>query len=141
MTLNNLRLKRKMTLVTMLTCVTALLLASVGFVIYDLSAFRSGIIDEQMSHAGILASNSTAALSFGDSSAATEVLASLREESEVVAAGIYKPDGALFASYLGKGQTADALPARLGKSRAEFEGGFIKAYKEIDLKGEHLGAL
>ncbi len=141
MRLSNLRLRRKLTVITMLTSVTALVLASVGFVIYDLSSFRSRVVDEQEGHAEILAANSTAALSFRDSSAATEVLASLRGESQIVAAGIYTPEGALFASYLGKTSSANVLPVRLGKDRIQLDGGFIKVYKEVDLKGEHLGTL
>ena len=42
MTFKDMSIKRKLMLITIVTSSLALLLASIGFVVYDLTAFRAG---------------------------------------------------------------------------------------------------
>ena len=99
MNLKNLSIKRKLTLITMLTSVLALLLASLGFLTYHLIAFRRLMSHDLMTQAEIIGSNSTAALAFNDESTATETLLALKAKEEITAAALYTPDGSVFARY------------------------------------------
>ena len=70
MDIRNFSIKRKLTLITMLTSCFALLLSSVGFLIYDLIAFRRAMSQDLMSQAQIIGSNIAAAVAFKDEKAA-----------------------------------------------------------------------
>ena len=94
-------------LITMVTSSLALLLASVGFLAYDLMAFRARMSHDLMTQAEIIGSNSMAALAFQDKKATREILSALQAKDEIVAAAIYTPDGTAVRR----------LPARLGARR------------------------
>ena len=61
-----LSIKGKLMLITMLTSSVALLLASAGFLVYDLVAFRARMSQDLMTQAEIIGANSMAALAFHD---------------------------------------------------------------------------
>ena len=96
--IRNWSIKRKLMLITMATVSIALLLASAGFLAYDLVTFRNGMNSELSSFAEIIGDNSAAALAFQDDRAARDILAALRVRKEIVAAGLYR-NGRLFAHY------------------------------------------
>ena len=110
--LRTLSIKRKLMLITMSTSTVALLLASVGFVVYDLVAFRSQMSDDLMTQAEIVGANSMAALAFRDGPAAREILSALKAREGIVAAALYAPDGSLVADYRRDNGAVRAVPAR-----------------------------
>src|SRR2546422_4898850 len=75
----DLSIRRKLTLIIMLTSSVALLLACAAFVSYDLYTFRQAKVHDLTTLAEIIGSNSTAALTFGDSNSAKEILGALRD--------------------------------------------------------------
>jgi len=62
--LRNSSIKRKLTLIIMAASTVALLLASTGFVSYELFTFRQKMVRDLSTLADIIANRSTAALSF-----------------------------------------------------------------------------
>ena len=92
-------IKRKLMLITTVTSSLALLLASAGFVLYDLAAFRTRMSQDLVTQAEIISANSMAALAFRDERTVSEFLGALRAKEEIEAAAIYTPDGRLFAVY------------------------------------------
>src|SRR4051812_34302033 len=98
--LQNISIRRKLTVITMLTTGLALLLACGSFVIYDLLTFREEMVKELTSMTDIIGANSTAALSFGDQADATGTLASLRSQPAILGARVIAADGKIFASYV-----------------------------------------
>ena len=141
MNLKNLSIKRKLTLITMLTSVLALLLASLGFLTYDLIAFRRLMSHDLMTQAEIIGSNSTAALAFNDESTATETLSALKAKEEITAAALYTPDGSLFARYHRQGKNEIPLPAQPEDERIFFEKNHLKVFHEIVMHDQTLGFL
>ena len=105
-------IKRKLMLITTVTSSLALLLASAGFLLYDLTAFRARMSHDLMTQAEIISANSMAALAFQDERTVSEILAALRAKDEIVAAAIYTPDGRLFAVYRRDPQRRTVLPSR-----------------------------
>ena len=99
MILQNLSIKRKLTLITMLTSSIALILSSASFLIYDLVSFRHLLSQDLMTQAQIIGYNSAGAMEFKDEPAATATLSALTAKEDIVTAVLYKPDGKIFAHY------------------------------------------
>ncbi|MGV3755550.1 MAG: ATP-binding protein [Verrucomicrobiota bacterium] len=96
-----LALRRKLTLIIMMTALTALLLASTGFILYDVSNYRRVIQGDLTGLADITGANSSAAITFNDAAAAEkDTLSLLRERPHIMAAIVYRSDGTVFASYV-----------------------------------------
>src|ERR1700756_6054813 len=99
MILQDLSIKRKLTLITMLTSSLALVLFSASFLIYDLVSFRHLLSQDLMTQAEIIGYNSAGAMEFKDEAAATATLSALTAKEDIVTAVLYKPDGNVFAHY------------------------------------------
>jgi hypothetical protein len=137
----NLSIRRKLTLIVMVTTCTAILLACGAFLAFDIHTLWQTRLRDLETLAEVLGSNSTAALTFNDPTTAREVLQSLAAKSHVMAASLYRSDGAIFASYV-----RDPAPARFAfpspeSSGARFEADRLVAFRTILLDGHHLGTV
>jgi PAS domain S-box-containing protein len=106
-----LRVQAKVVTLTMLTAMTALLLAGAALFWYEQNDAQSKVGAELTSLAQVIAGNTAAALAFKDRKAATETLAGLRAEPQIVAAGIYDDEGGLVATYARAGANPKFPPA------------------------------
>jgi signal transduction histidine kinase/CheY-like chemotaxis protein len=142
MILQNLSIKRKLTLITMLTSSIALVLSSVSFLIYDLVSFRHLLSQDLMTQAEIIGYNSAGAMEFKDEPAATATLSALTAKEDIVTAVLYKPDGKMFAHYF-RANTANPgfLPSHLQEKGYRFERGYLEVFQEVTINGEHVGTL
>ena len=104
-------LRRKLTVVVMITTVVALTCAALAFVVYDVLMVRHSLQTNRTILAEIVGSNSTAALTFKDQDSARETLRALRAEREVTAATVYNAAGEPFASYVRDSDAAYVPPA------------------------------
>jgi signal transduction histidine kinase/DNA-binding response OmpR family regulator len=104
-------IKRKLTLLVMLTTTIALLAAAVQFVVRDVRDYQRRIVDDLAILARILGENCTSQLEFEAPKEATQALASLQAKPHVLAAALYTKDGKLFARYPADTNSAAALPA------------------------------
>jgi signal transduction histidine kinase/DNA-binding response OmpR family regulator len=77
----------------------ALLLASVGFGIYERASYRRDMARELSTLAGTLGANTAASLAFDDAKTAREMLGALRSEHSILAAALYDNHGKIFAEY------------------------------------------
>jgi signal transduction histidine kinase/CheY-like chemotaxis protein len=142
MNLQNLSIKRKLMLITMLTSSAALVLSSASFLIYDLISFRHLLTLDLMTQAQIIGYNSAAAMAFRDEAAATATLSALTAKEDIVAAVLYSPDGKIFAHYFPNGSAhPSALPGRSEANGYRFEGGYLEVFHEVTLNGERVGTL
>ena len=142
MSLQNLSIKRKLTLITMLTSSIALILSSASFLIYDLISFRHLLSQDLITQAEIIGYNSAGAMEFKDEPAATATLSALTAKEDIVAAVLYSRDGKMFAHYFRGNKTLPTLlPSRLQKKGYLFEGGYLEVFHDVTLNGEHLGTL
>jgi signal transduction histidine kinase/CheY-like chemotaxis protein len=142
MSLRNLSIKRKLTLLAMLTSGIAVLLSSVSFLVYDLVAFRTLLRQDLMTEAEIVAYNSTAAMAFDDVAAGNVQLSALAAKSHLVMAVLYDNDGRLFARYSREGAVAPPnQPVRDGSQRYRFTGTHMEVFNDVTLRDEQLGTL
>ncbi len=92
-------IERKLVAISLLSSGVALLLAGLSFVAYELADYRQTTLHRLESVAGVIAANSSAALSFNDPRSAEKTLSALRSEKRIVTSCIYAAHGALFAAY------------------------------------------
>jgi len=138
--LRNVSLRRKQTIIVMMISTTALLLACVGFVAYDLVAFRSEMAAHLWSVAEMVGNNSAAAIDFNDPRTGMEVLSALKAEPSIVAAGLERTDGTAFAQFSRNGVPIGAPPANLNNG-TRFEGDWLLAVSPVLNKGEQVGSI
>ena len=143
MTLNlrNLSIKRKLTLLTMLTSGIAVVLSSACFLVYDLVTFRNLLSQDLVTEAEIVAYNSAAAVAFDDEPAANVQLSALTAKSDLVAAVLYDETGRIFAHYYRSDGPTPAPPAPFDGKQYRFTGQYMEAFSPVTLKGERVGTL
>jgi signal transduction histidine kinase/CheY-like chemotaxis protein len=92
--------------------IAAILLVAAGLAVagYNEGLFRAQARREAEVQADILAANLTAALAFNDTDAAAQYLGALRANPEVEAAGVYRQDGVLVATY--RRDPTQSVPSR-----------------------------
>jgi signal transduction histidine kinase/CheY-like chemotaxis protein len=134
-------IRRKLSMVILCTSLLGLSIAGLAFEIYERGSFRSGLIDELISHGDMLGLNTAASLAFNDRKSAQDLLGALRLERHILAACIYDRRGYVFAEYQrddekGKRQ----LPAWQGES-ARFDGDSLTVYRDLKLDGERTGGI
>jgi len=139
--LRNLSIKRKLTLLAVLTTTMAVMLTSASFLIYDLVAFRNILRHDLMTDAEIVAYNSAAALAFNDEAAAKVQLSALTAKSDLAAALLYRSDGRIFARYYRGGIPTAELPRLVEGKLSRVNGQNIEVFSDVSLRGERLGTL
>ncbi len=133
--------RQKVLLVTTLTSLSALLLASITFVSYDLVTFRRDRVNDLRILGKVIGSNSTAAITFGDARSAQEMLSALRATPNIEKAVIYGRSGDPLAVYDGMAASRLATPSRPPAPGVRFERGRLVLSRPIVLDGEAVGTL
>ncbi len=139
--LRHLSIRRKLTLIMMLTSVVALLLACGAFVAYEQVTYRKTMARDLSILADVIGTNSTAALTFRDPDAARDQVRALRAQSHVVSACIYRQDGTPFATYRREDQADGAWPARAEAAGMKLERDYLSVTRPIVLESEIIGTL
>lgn len=138
--LRNLSIRNKLTLILMLASMISLVLASIGFVLNERQTSRQNLAYILSTEATIVGSSVTAALTFGDNAAATEILASLAVQEHIQAGHIFSGQGQeVFASYY---HSADgAGKPRFLQEGQQFTGNWLDVYHPVVLDGELIGTV
>jgi signal transduction histidine kinase len=91
---------RRLAWINMVASGTALILVCLLLTVYDFVTFRTTMLGTFTVQAQIVGSNTVSALTFDDPATAERTLAALRAASHIEGAGLYRPDGRTFATYL-----------------------------------------
>jgi len=138
----NLSIKSKLMLITMLTSSVALVLFSASFLVYDLISFRHFLGEDLATQADIIGYNSAAAMAFKDEAAATVTLSALKAKEDIMAAVLYTPDKKVFAKYIRANISQPVLPTDLPQANgSRFERDDLEVFHNVALNGEPLGML
>ncbi len=137
----DLSIRRKLTLIVMTTTCTAILLACGAFFAFDIHTLRQSRMHDLETLSEVLGSNSTAALTFNDPAAAREVLQSLSAKEHIMAAGLYRTDGAIFATYVRDAERAPFVFPAPESSGTRFEAKRLVVFHTILLDGHRLGTV
>ena len=135
-----LSLRRKLTLIMMLTSSVALLLACAAFVSYDVVNFRRELVQRVSILAETFGDNCAAALEFRDAETARDMLAKLHSNKNIIAGCVYSLDGQVFAVYQRDG--ADVfVPPPLQTVGQKFTGGQLRLFRPVQHQGEVVGTI
>ena len=135
----DLSVRRKLTLLIVVTGSIALSLASAALLIFKTIDLRAETASEISTIADVIGSNTTAALTFQDRGAAEQTLSALRADRRIVRAAVFARDGSLFAHYLQRGAVLE--PPRFLPSGDYFEGSILQVVRPILLNGEPIGTI
>ena len=138
--LNNIPMRRKLTLVILLTCSAVLLLACGILAAYQIVDYRKMAARDLNVLAEVIAQNAQSAVAFDDQNVAQETLAALRSESSVAGACIYDNKGTQFATYLDPKRHI-RLPDHPRKDGLKFEIDGLTVFHPIVLNNKRLGTL
>jgi PAS domain S-box-containing protein len=136
----DLPLQRKMLAMTLFICSAVLCVAIAALFIFQVLNFRSNFQRDTSTLAVIIANNSTAAMSFKDDQAATEVVKSLKAKPSVVSASLVLPDGTLFANF-GKAEKREAWALFPPAGNSMFTNGQLLVTEPVVAKQDQVGTL
>ncbi|HEV2386612.1 MAG TPA: response regulator [Candidatus Acidoferrales bacterium] len=134
-------IRRKLTTISMVTTVLALLAAGAAFIGYDFHDARESKVLDLTTIANVLGSNSAAALVFNDASSAREMLRALGAKPQVVRACLYAPSGRVFAVYTRRNTAAASGWPPIGPEGARFHDGYLDFFHRITLQLETVGTI
>jgi signal transduction histidine kinase len=140
----DLPIRLKITSVSMIAGMAALLIAGASLFAYDFFTFRERLRGELSVEAEIIGANCAAALLFRDQDSATETLGALRAERNLVAAAIYDADGRKFARYIRPGAEDTELSDTVASSTVPFhrvEAGRLYLYHPIRIEDRTVGTV
>jgi len=138
--LENLPIKRKLTLLILTTCTAVLLLACLAIAAFELFNFRRAVARDTTVLADILAKNTQAALSFDDENSAWETLLAFQAEPHIVTACLYRRNGNRFADYTRAGAPAE-FPARPDSDGYRFQGVRLVLFRPVILNDKRVGTI
>ena len=138
--LQDLPIRRKLSIVILLTCTAVLLAACASLAIYEAINFRRAMARDTVVLADILAKNTRAALAFQDETTAGEILQALQSEPHIVGASLYNQDKTWFAGYLRPDATFE-FPSAPAADGAEFASGHLEVYRPVFLNEKRLGTI
>jgi len=134
----------KLTRMNLLMSGTALLLAYITFLGYDLYTLRRDLIATVTAEARIVGENCVTALIFDDPQAAETTLSALHSSPQIRWALIIRANGSTFAGYVRDESSRPQLRARLGPGQTFgywSRGRGILLGSRIDFGGKSLGAV
>jgi signal transduction histidine kinase len=137
----NFSLRRKQTLIIMVTSTVSLVLACVGFSIYEVIAFRNTMKQNLATLANIVDHNTTAALDFKDSKSAEETLSALEGDPSIIGAWLYTTNGQAFAKYDRPNDGIAFTPPDTLPNGTIFQGQRLILCRPVVLNGETFGTL
>lgn len=139
--MRTLTIKYKLIAITMLTCLTALLLSGAGVILWEWLNLRRVMARNISTQAEMIADNCKAALTFEDKDDAEEILQGLHVQTSIVWGCVYDSDGAIFASYFNKNAGEDIRLSKLKEDGYRFADGYLTVYKSIILENEMIGSV
>jgi two-component system, NtrC family, sensor kinase len=139
--LKNLSIRRKQTLIIMLTSTITLLLASVAFLGVEAFNFRGELTDEISTMTQVAGDNCTAALDFNDPKVAEDTLGALRAEPSIANACVYNQQGEVFAVYHRSGKSTIAQNPPVQPPGHEFRDHQLRIFQSITMQGKKMGTI
>jgi two-component system sensor histidine kinase/response regulator len=141
MIFRDLTIRRKLALLTLTSSVFGVILACVGFAIYERQRFHTDIASELTTLADTLGANTAASLAFNDPKTAREMLAALRAEDHVLGACLYDIHGQIFAEYRRAGLGSKFVMPSSNPDGAYFGPDTITRFQSVHLESDKTGSI
>ena len=138
--LSDISIKKKLTILTMLSVLTALVLACTAFVVNDYFLIRRNLEQHLTTLVEVLGENAIASIQFHDKESAEQLLSSLKLEPTVEGAVLYDPAGEVFAGF-SRGNTSFISFSPGDGSAVSYQGNSIQVARRIEMNNEWIGTL
>jgi diguanylate cyclase (GGDEF)-like protein/PAS domain S-box-containing protein len=119
----------------------AVLLASLGFAIYEWQSYRESAVRELTALADTLGANTAASLAFSDQRTAKEMLSALATEPNVLVACLYDNQKRVFADYRSRAGLHTLVLDAQRHDGAYFDGESLTLFRGVLLNGERTGSI
>jgi PAS domain S-box-containing protein len=134
MRIEDVPIRKKLMLITLVITLVVMLLMCGAFFVYEFATFRKATLRQVATLGEILATNSTAALAFQNQDDAREMLSALKAERHIIAAALYDKNGQLFSQYP-EDLPPGSVPSAPGESGFSFVGGHVTGFQPVVQKG------
>jgi two-component system, NtrC family, sensor kinase len=139
--LRDVPIRRKLTIVVMLATWSALLVAALASVAYQVIGYRNGLVHSMSSIALMIGDNSAAALSFNDPSSAGQTLRSLSAHPHITGAVLYDAHGKAFATYKAPARQRPFRAPDVEPDGHRFGNGEFRLFRGFTIAGENAGTV
>jgi len=139
--LQNLPIKRKLVVITMLASGIALVVACVAFFTYEQFTARKRLVQDLSIIAEMTGANSAAGLTFDEPSSVEQSLKSLSVQPSILAACVYDKEGQPFARYKRVGEQENFLPPMVQETGYRVNQDRLDIFQEIHLASERIGTV
>jgi PAS domain S-box-containing protein len=134
-------IQRKLALLVLSASLFALVLATVGFGIYERASFRTDIARELSTLADTLGANTAASLAFDDQKTAREMLKALQADHQILGACLYDNHGNIFAEYRRADLSREYKMPAWRPDGAYFGPQSFTLFRAVSLNGEKTGSI
>ena len=141
MSFRDLPIRRKLALLILTSSVLAVILACMGFAVYERQNFRANTGNELRALADTLGANTAASLAFNDPKTAREMLGALRADHNVLGACLYDIHGNIFAEYRRAGLGREFTMPSQRDDGAYFERNSITLYRSVLMEADKTGSI
>jgi two-component system NtrC family sensor kinase len=139
--LRDVPIRRKLTIIVMLAIWSALLVAALASVAYQIIGYRHGMVHSMSSIALMVGDNSAAALSFNDPISARQTLQSLGAHPHITGAALYDAHGRLFATYESPARKAPLRAPQVRPDGHRFGRNAFELFRGVTVAGEPAGTV
>src|ERR1700683_4458290 len=141
MDFRDLPIRRKLALLILTSSVLAVILACMGFAVYERQNFRAETGNGLGGLDGTRGANPAASLAFNDPKTAREMLGALRADHNVLGACLYDIRGNIFAEYRRAGLGTEFRMPSLRGDGAYFEENSITLYRSVLMQRDKTGSI
>ncbi|MGA2889615.1 MAG: EAL domain-containing protein [Terracidiphilus sp.] len=119
----------------------AVLLASLGFAVYERQSYRASSVRELTALADTIGANTAASLAFNDKRTAEEMLGALATEPHVLVSCLYDNQGHVFAEYRSPGGPPNRVVPTHHPDGEYFDRESLTLFRGVLLHGERTGSI
>ena len=141
MYIRDLPIRVRLALLILFASCLAVLLASIGFALYERHSLRASAEREVTALADSLGANAAASLAFADPKTAEQMLASLATEPHVLAALLYDNHRQTFAEYRRAGTGKDLSRIAWSADGSQFDSRTLTLFRGVFLAKERIGTI
>jgi two-component system, sensor histidine kinase len=130
--------------VSMLTTAVALVLSAAVLLLYEMTTYRSALIEDLQVQADLVANATATALVFDDARVARQSLERLKQQPRIRAAAVFTADGRTFATWTGASDEPAPLPPDHAQPMTELRrlfGSTIEVVYPIEHERERVGSV
>ena len=139
--IDNLPIRRKLVLITVLTAAVAELFAGAVVAVYTTNDYSAQVAQGAVVQTRVLAASLAAPLVFSDTAATQEYLDALNANEEIAAAGAYEADGSLLASYARSDAPLALVPTMVPPPGLLFQGDRLMVSEPVSRSGNAVGGV